>query len=123
MESTRKKRLERLLKLCKDFPEVDITGDQHLTFRVRKKIFAYYLNNHHGDGRVAICCRARAGVQADLIRKDPERNFVAAYLGPRGWAAARVDLKDVDWDALVVLLIDAYVLSAPKKLAQQITGK
>jgi hypothetical protein len=25
---------------------------------VRGKVFAYFLNNHHGDGLVSVCCKA-----------------------------------------------------------------
>jgi hypothetical protein len=44
-------RLTRLTKLCLALPETTraIRGD-HADFRVRKKVFAYFLNDHHGDG-------------------------------------------------------------------------
>ncbi|MGB8600481.1 MAG: hypothetical protein WCE88_13465 [Burkholderiales bacterium] len=44
-------RLTRITKLCLALPEVvcAVHGD-HTDFRVRKKVFAYFLNNHHGDG-------------------------------------------------------------------------
>src|SRR5262245_61275295 len=42
------KRLAQLLGICEALPEVDISGDQHLAFRIRNKTFAYYLDDHHG---------------------------------------------------------------------------
>jgi hypothetical protein len=38
-------RRKRLVKLCESFPEVtsDVAGDGHIAFRIRKRIFAYYL--------------------------------------------------------------------------------
>ena len=47
-------RLERLTALCLSLPEAErsLRGD-HADFRVRKKVFAYFLNNHHGDGIVS----------------------------------------------------------------------
>jgi hypothetical protein len=51
----------RLVAICRALPEVTSSGDQHLSFRVRNKTFAYYLDDHHGDGRTALCCKAAAG--------------------------------------------------------------
>ena len=66
------------------------------TFRVRGKLFAHFADNHHGDGRVALWLKAAAGAQALLVEAGPERFFVPAYVGPRGWVGARVD-GEVDW--------------------------
>jgi len=60
-------RLSRLLKLVANLPEVEISGDQHKGFRIRRKNFAYYLNDHHGDGIVSLCCKASFEEQADLV--------------------------------------------------------
>jgi len=46
------RRRARLVESCASLPEVDVSGDEHLAFKVRKKIFAYYLHDHHGDGRI-----------------------------------------------------------------------
>jgi hypothetical protein len=48
-------RRARLIKICQAFPEVGIepVGDGHLAFRIRKRIFAYYLFDHHGDRLIA----------------------------------------------------------------------
>jgi hypothetical protein len=44
-------RLTRLSEICLSLPEAQRTDlRQHADFRVRKKVFAYFLNNHHGDG-------------------------------------------------------------------------
>jgi hypothetical protein len=57
-QSTRRR--ERLVELCRTFPAVDYepVGDGHIAFRVRKKIFAYYLFDHHGDGIIAFCFKS-----------------------------------------------------------------
>jgi len=106
----------RLVAICGAFPEVTSSGDQHVTFRVRNKTFAYYLEDHHGDGRTALCCKAAAGEQQALVASDPMRFYRPAYLGPRGWVAVRLDLDDVDWDEVAELALEAYRLTAPKRL-------
>ena len=113
------RRREKLVALGSNLPEVqiEVVGDRHLAFRVRKRIFAYYLFDHHGDGRIALCCKAAFGVQQGLVRRDPVRFYVPAYLGPKGWVSVRLDLDDVDWEMVAELLRDAYRHIAPKALA------
>jgi phosphoribosylglycinamide formyltransferase-1 len=114
-----KARRERLVGFCESLPEVVIApvGEGHYSFKVRKKTFAYYLFDHHGDGEVAICFKALKGVQQRLIAEAPERYFVPAYLGVKGWVSLRLDGTDLDWAEVTNLLIAAYRLTAPKSLA------
>ena len=113
-------RLDRLLKLVANLPEVEISGSQHKGFRIRRKNFAYYLNDHHGDGIVSLCCKASFGEQADLVEFDPDKFYVPSYIGAKGWVAIRLDQSRVDWPQVKVLLANAYRAQAPKKLAGQV---
>ncbi len=115
--STGQKRRERLVGICESLPEVRVSGDQHLAFRIGKRTFAYYLDDHHGDGRIAVCCKAAPGEQAALVELDPDRFFVPAYLGARGWVGLRLDLRAVDWKQVSEIVLDSYRLLAPKRLA------
>lgn len=81
------------------------------------KTFAYYLFDHHGDGRIAFCCKSTLAEQRRLIREDPEAFFVPAYLGKSGWVAMRLDLDEVDWTTVEELAIRAFQSIAPRKLA------
>ncbi len=112
-------RRARLVKICASFPEVVVEpgGDGHFSFRIRKRIFAYYLFDHHGDGLIAFTCKSSLSEQRRLIREDPDSFFVPAYLGPRGWIAIRLDLDEVDWDTVTELARRAYQEVAPRKLA------
>ena len=87
------------------------------TFRVRNKLFVHYHDNHHGDGRVALWCKAPPGVQETLVAADPRRFFVPPYVGPSGWLGVRLDLDDVDWEQIGELLEEAWRMTAPKRLA------
>ena len=113
-------RRKRLVEMCTDLPEVTtlVEGrrDEHLAFKVRKKTFGYYLYDHHGDGRIALWCKAAPGEQGVLVEKDPKRYFVPPYLGPRGWVGVRLDLGKVDWGAIGFLVGMAYRMSAPRTL-------
>jgi hypothetical protein len=114
-------RRERLVALCQELPEAtaERAGVQHLAFKVGKKTFAYYVYDHHGDGHIALLCKAPPGEQSQLVAEDPERYFVPPYVGPRGWVGLRVDSPRLDWTAVKNLLTVAYVLTAPDRLRKQ----
>ena len=112
------RRLTRLTKIVSALPETEReTHDTHAAFLVRKRRFAYFLDDHHGDGIVALNCRAAPGENTALIASDPERYYMPAYVGPRGWVALRLDVGTVDWEEVRELVTDAYLLTAPKRLA------
>lgn len=117
--SISEQRRSRLVKICEALPEavVDAAGESHLAFRIRKRIFAYYLFDHHGDGIIAFTCKSSLGDQRRLVKEDPGSFFVPAYLGSKGWVAIRLDLDEVDWDTVSELARRAYQETAPRKLA------
>ena len=115
--ATARKRRERLASLAASLPEAEVSGETHLSFRVRGKTFGYYLFDHHGDGRIALACKAPRGELAKRVAEDPERFFVPPYLGARGWIALRLDGLELDWDEVGELVFRAYRLTAPKSLA------
>ena len=120
--SSSESRRKRLIKICESFPEIssEVAGDQHIAFRIRKRIFAYYLFDHHGDGMIAFTCKSSLSEQRRLIQDDPISFFVPAYLGSKGWIAIRLDLDEVDWDTVTELARRAYQATAPRKLAAAI---
>jgi len=112
-------RRERLTEICRRLPEIthETVGDGHIAFRIRKKIFGYYMFDHHGDGIIGFCCKSSLSEQRRMIREDSESFFVPAYVGPRGWIGIRLDLEEVDWDTVGELARQAYQAIAPRKLA------
>jgi len=112
------RRLVRLTKICLALPEATrrLSG-HHAGFTVRKKTFAYYLNNHHGDGIIAVTGKVLPGDNKALIAAQPDRFYMPAYIGPKGWVALRLDLGAVDWDEVAELVTTSYKLVAPKRLA------
>ena len=110
-------RLARLTKLSLALPEAtrELSG-RHAIFRVRGKVFGYFLDDHHGDGVVSFCCKAAPGENRDWIAHDPKRFFFPAYIGPRGWVGLRLDVGRPDWNEVADLARDSYRLTAPKRL-------
>jgi hypothetical protein len=111
------RRLAKLAKICLALPEATVERQgTHASFRVRNKVFAYFLNDHHGDGVVSLCWKAELGENEELAQADPKRFFVPAYIGHRGWAAVRLDRGPVDWDEIAELTRSSYCAVAPKTL-------
>jgi predicted DNA-binding protein (MmcQ/YjbR family) len=111
------RRLTALSKLCLALPEsTRETSGSHASFLVRKKTFVYFLNNHHGDGIVSVCCRVLPGDNTVLASTQPERFYLPAYIAHRGWVALRLDVGKVDWDEVKELVVGSYCLVAPKSL-------
>lgn len=112
-------RLMRLTKIALALPGAtrQIYGS-HAQFLVRKKTFAYFLDNHHGDGIVAVTCKVLLGDNKALAVSQPGRFYLPAYIASKGWVALRLDVGKVDWDEVKELLSGSYALIAPKRLAE-----
>lgn len=108
--------LARLRATCLALPE---TGEKEAwgtpTFRVRDKMFVMYVDDHHGDGRTAMWCKAAMGTQEMLVESDPERFFVPPYVGVKGWVGMCLD-GGADWAEVAEIVRDAWRMAAPKKL-------
>jgi phosphoribosylglycinamide formyltransferase-1 len=116
-----KPQLTRLTEIALKLPETTrkIYGS-HAQFLVRKKTFAYFLDNHHGDGIVSITGKVLPGDNKALAEAQPKRFYLPAYIGSRGWVALRLDVGKIDWEEVEELLSTSYFLVAPKRLAQQV---
>ena len=115
------KRLEKLSGICLSLPQaVRKDMESHAAFSVSKKVFVYYLNDHHGDGIIGFCCKVLPGENEQLIASNPQKFYMPAYVGPRGWVAMRLDRRTVDWGEVKELVQCSYVLTAPRKLAQMV---
>jgi phosphoribosylglycinamide formyltransferase-1 len=114
-------RLARLTQIALALPEAtrQIYGS-HAQFLVRKKTFAYFLDNHHGDGIVAVTCKVLSGDNKALAEAQPGRFYLPAYIASKGWVALRLDLGKVDWHEVKEVLLGSYMLVAPKRLTGQL---
>ena len=122
-QSTEDLRLTRVSQIALALPEAarQICGS-HAQFTVRKKTFAYFLNDHHGDGIVSICCKVLPGENKALVESQPRRFYLPAYLASKGWVALRLDVGKVDWNEVKDLLSCSYSLVAPRKLSDKVVS-
>ncbi len=110
------RRKARVMTLVESLPEASVTGDRHLSLEVRGRRFGWLLDDHHGDGRLALNLRAEPGASERLTASGPDRFHIPAYVGHRGWIGLWLDLSAVDWAEVHRLLADAYVMTAPRRL-------
>src|SRR6476659_3493597 len=83
---------EKVTEICLALPSTERAekGD-HVIYKVRGKVFAYFLDDHHGDGIVSVCVKSELGENQDRARRDPEHYYLPAYIGSRGWFGLRLD--------------------------------
>ncbi len=120
MAARRKDPVDQLSAICLAFPEVvnkPFGGHSAPAFRVNDKIFV-----HTSEDSTSFACKAPAGVQAALVASDPERFFVPAYVGSKGWVGVRLDVEQ-DWDEMAELAEDSYRMTAPKRLVKRLDGE
>jgi len=104
--------LDKVRAACLALPETSerLSHGGPAFFIRNKKCFVMFLDDHHGDGRLAIWCAAPDGVQADLVDTDPERFFRPPYVGHMGWIG--VQLPEIE-DGLSAICQEAFATVAP----------
>jgi len=112
-EKIAKVALAKLTAICAALPNVEEDRDlRHATFRIRKKVFAYFLDNHHGDGIVSVCVKGDARKNAKLVASDPKRFYIPAYIGARGYVGIRLDGQRVDWKDVATRVKESWELTS-----------
>jgi hypothetical protein len=115
--------LERVRRLCMSLPEVtERPSHGSPTWFVRdKQTFVSFMDDHHGDGRLALWCAAPPGMQQALVAGEPDHYFVPPYVGHRGWIGVRLD-RGLDWNEVAGAIEDAYTAVAPQRLVERAAG-
>src|SRR5579862_7782285 len=77
--------LPRLSKICLALSGATREDNgQHATFRVKKRPFAYFVSDHHGNGIVAVWCKVAPGANTEMTAAEPDRYYIPENVGPRG---------------------------------------
>jgi hypothetical protein len=79
------------------------------TFRVRSKIFMMFSEQERHAW-----VKSTHDEQRALVAADPGTFFVPPYVGPSGWVG--VVIRTVDPDEMRELVLEAWRLTAPKRL-------
>jgi hypothetical protein len=100
--------LAKVRAFCLALPDVTEKPSHHApTFFVNKRVFVYFVDNHHGDGRLALWCAAPDGAQGMLVDNNADHYFVPAYVGCYGWVGVRLD-RDAAWSEITSVIESAH---------------
>lgn len=113
--------MKRLAAICSQLREVEqrVHAD-FIDYRVRSKLFAYFLNGHDPDGIVSICVKSELGENVDRASADPNLYYLPPYIGKKGWFGIRVDRGPINWNDVEGAVRLSYRLAAPKSLLKDI---
>jgi hypothetical protein len=112
--------IERLRRICLALPEViERLSHGEPTFFVRDRKTFVSVADHHHDCRLAFWCAAPDGYQRMLVEAEPDRFFVPAYVGHRGWLGVYLDVP-LDWDEIRTIVEGAYRTVAPRGLVARL---
>jgi hypothetical protein len=81
------------------------------TFRVRNRIFAMF-----AEGGSEVWVKSTFDEQRALVTMDDGTFFLPPYVGPSGWVGVR--FQNVDRGEMEELLVEAWRLTAPKRLVR-----
>lgn len=75
--------LTRVRKICLSLPETSerLSHGAPTFFIGGKRSFVTFMDNHHGDGRLALWCASSAEIRGMLIQAQPRHYFVPPYVG------------------------------------------
>ena len=92
------------------------------TFFAGKKTFANYVDDHHGDGRLALWAACTPVDQAALLAENPDGFFFPPYVGHRGWIGIHLN-RGLSEEEIAELLEDSYRLVATKTLLAELDAR
>jgi hypothetical protein len=109
MMDTEGPELDKIREICLALPQTTerLSHGAPTFFIQGKRSYLMFLNDHHGDGRLALWCAAAPGAQADLVASNPACYFVPPYVGYRGWVGVRLD-RDLSWEEIGEVVADAH---------------
>ena len=115
--------LVQLRALCTALPEVtERLSHGAPTWFAGKKTMAMFLDDRHGDERLAAWVAAPPGVQEEMVRLEPDRFFRPPYVGPRGWLGLRLD-RSPDWDEVADIIEEGYRTVAIKRMLARLDAQ
>ncbi|WP_419871732.1 MmcQ/YjbR family DNA-binding protein [Candidatus Pristimantibacillus sp. PTI5] len=102
-------KLKQVRSIVMALPEVIelIDGHGHTTFKVKDKSFI--IMSDYG-------ITFKSDLENQEILLQQERFFKPKYIGHRGWVSIS---EPSDWEEMGILLKEAYMHAAPKRLLQQ----
>jgi hypothetical protein len=113
--------LKRIRAICMTFPEAaeKLSHGSPAFFIEKGKVYAYFWNNHHGDGHTAALVKTSGREeQAMLVEMDPDFYHIPPYLGPSGWIGMELNGDATDWQRVEDRIAMSWEMVAPRRLLE-----
>jgi hypothetical protein len=114
--------LERVRGICMVFAGAEEKLSHGAPSFLAGKMFVTFVDDHHGDGRLAVWVKATPERQRELVASDAERFFVPPYVGVKGWVGVKLDHPRTDWIELAMIVEEGWRSIATPRLLRD-TGK
>lgn len=113
--------LARLRAMCMALPAVTerVSHGEPTWFIQDRKSFVTMDSYHHGAEHYSCWVAAPMVAQELLVGSKPEVYFRPPYVGHRGWVGVRLDVPELDWDDVEMIVKDAYRMVAPASLVNR----
>jgi hypothetical protein len=107
--------LDRVRAICLGLPDTaEKLSHGSPSFFLPTGHYLSFVDNHHGDGRLAVWMAAPPGMQESLIEAEPEHFFRPPYVGPSGWVGINLN-TGLEWGAIAALITQGHAWIAAKK--------
>jgi hypothetical protein len=93
-------------------PEVEESGEDRVAFRVRGKLFAWTARERDGGG---LAIRVEREEKQLILDSNPDVCFSSAHY--ENWPGVQIRLDTIEPEELRERLEDAWLIQAPKRLA------
>jgi predicted DNA-binding protein (MmcQ/YjbR family) len=112
--------LEHVREICLALPgTTEKISHGEPAYFLKSGQYLYFLDNHHGDGRLAVWLAAPPGMQESLIESDPQHFFRPPYVGVRGWVGINLN-TGLEWSAIAALIAEGHrFIEAKRKKARR----
>jgi phosphoribosylglycinamide formyltransferase-1/phosphoribosylamine--glycine ligase/phosphoribosylglycinamide formyltransferase/phosphoribosylformylglycinamidine cyclo-ligase len=112
--------LSQVERICLALPETSSKVSHGApSFMVAGKMFAYFSDDHHSDGRTAVLVKTSGLEEQEmLIEAEPDLYYRPPYIGHKGWIGLRLDRGDPDWDHVSDRIAYSWELTAPRRLLE-----
>ena len=105
-------------ELALSLPEVEESGEDRVGFRVRGKLFAWAARERDGGG---LGVRVEREEKQLILDANPTVYFSSPHY--EGWPGVQIQLEKVGRQELFERLEDAWLIQAPKRLADAYLSK
>lgn len=111
--------LAKVREICSQWPEVTeaVDGFGHTSFRVKDKPFVIMGEHENPEQEASLSIKTLPTTQDVLLQQGGF--YKTPYIGRHGWVSVS-NTDELNWEELKELMLEGYLRTAPKKLANQV---